>query len=135
MTKATTPNGSDAVAKMTRVYLKIKAAREELSSEFNAKDKALGEQQDMIKHALLDYCKAEGVESVRTADGLFYRSVKTRYWASDWDSVYAFAQEHDMLEVFEKRLSQGVMKALADSGELPTGVSVDSEYVLTIKRK
>jgi hypothetical protein len=66
---------------------------------------------------------------------LFYRSVKTRYWAKDWESIYDYVRENDMPELFEKRLSQGVLKSLDESGELPMGVNIDSEYVLTVRKK
>ena len=135
MTKKTAETGNAHVAKMTKVYLKMKVARDELSREFKEADKKLEEQQSKIKHALLDYCKEEGLESVRTTEGLFYRSVKTRYWASDWESVYNYVRDNDMPELFEKRLAQGVMKELAESDKLPTGVNADSEYVLNVRKK
>ena len=72
---------------------------------------------------------------MRTAEGLFYRSVKTRYWAKDWESIYKYVRDNDMPELFEKRLSQGVLKNLAESDELPMGVNIDSEYVLTVRKK
>ena len=135
MTTKTTDTGNDKVAKLTKIYLKIKAARAEGSAEFKAADGVLEAQQDKIKAALLGYCKEEGIESVRTSEGLFYRSVKTRYWATDWDSIYTYVRDKDMPELFEKRLAQGVIKDLAESGELPTGVNANSEYTLTVRNK
>ena len=135
MTTKTTDTGNDKVAKLTKIYLKIKAARAEGSAEFKAANGVLEAQQDKIKAALLGYCKEEGIESVRTSEGLFYRSVKTRYWATDWDSIYTYVRDKDMPELFEKRLAQGVIKDLAESGELPTGVNANSEYTLTVRNK
>ena len=70
---------SGELDKLTKVYLKIKAKRNELSAEFKEKDGDLRNQQDTIKQALLNHCKEHDVESVRTSEGLFYRTVKTRY--------------------------------------------------------
>ena len=96
--------------KLTKVFLKIKARRSELSVEFKEQDDNLRVQQDTIKKALLDHCKEHNVESVRTSEGLFYRTVRTRYWTSDWASMYSFVQEHEVPELLEKRLNQGNVK-------------------------
>jgi hypothetical protein len=50
--------------KLTKVYLKIKDRRNELSRQFKDEDGELKEQQETIKRALLDHCKEHNVESV-----------------------------------------------------------------------
>jgi hypothetical protein len=95
-------NGSLSAEKLTDVYLKIKEKRSELSAEFRKKDSDLNEQLEIVKKALLDYCEEQGLESVRTEAGLFYRSVKTRYWTSDWPSMYEFILDNNVLEFFDR---------------------------------
>jgi hypothetical protein len=128
---------SGQLDKMTRVYLKIKAKRNELSAEFKEKDKDLQEQQDLIKKALLDHCKEHEVESVRTSAGLFYRGVKTRYWTSDWESMYKFIADQDVPEFLEKRLNQGNVKQFLEENpeSVPPGLNVDSEYIISVRKK
>jgi len=128
---------SGQLDKMTRVYLKIKAKRSELSAEFKEKDKDLQEQQDLIKKALLDHCKEHEVESVRTSAGLFYRGVKTRYWTSDWESMYKFIADQDVPEFLEKRLNQGNVKQFLEENpeSVPPGLNVDSEYIISVRKK
>lgn len=123
--------------KLTKVYLKIKARRNELSAEFKEEDGELRKQQDAIKQALLDHCKEHDVESVRTSAGLFYRTVKTRYWTSDWESMYKFITEQDVPEFLEKRLNQGnVRQFLEENPEsVPPGLNVDSEYIIAVRKK
>jgi Zn/Cd-binding protein ZinT len=63
--------------------------------------------------------------------------VKTRYWTSDWESVYKFVLENNMPELFEKRLNQSVIKELVEEDAdfaLP-GLNSDSEYVITVRKK
>ena len=128
---------SGELDKLTKVYLKIKAKRNELSAEFKEKDGDLRDQQDTVKQALLDHCKEHDVESVRTSEGLFYRTVKTRYWTSDWESVYDFVREHDIPEFFEKRLNQGNVKQFLEENPecVPPGLNVDSEYMISVRKK
>ena len=128
---------SGELDKLTKVYLKIKAKRNELSAEFKEKDGELKDQQDIIKKALLDHCKEHDVESVKTSEGLFYRTVKTRYWTSDWESMYKFINQNNVPEFFEKRLNQGNVKQFLEENPecVPPGLNVDSEYVITVRKK
>lgn len=132
MSEATIP-----VEKLTKAYLKIRAKRAELSAAFKAEDDGLAKQQDKVKQALLDYCKEQNVESVRTAEGLFYRSVKTRYWTNDWESMHRFILNNEVPEFFEKRLNQSVVKQFLDENPdlVPPGLNVDSEYTIAVRKK
>jgi hypothetical protein len=123
--------------KLTKVYLKIRDKRAELKAQFEAEDDKLSKQLDEVKRALLDYCKSQNVDSVRTPAGLFYRSLKTRYWTNDWESMNKFILEHGTPEFYEKRLNQTSVKQFLEENPdvLPPGLNVDSEYVVTVRKK
>ena len=123
--------------KLTRVYLKIRNKKAEVSAEFKKQDDELTRQLDKVKGALLDYCNEQGVESVKTSEGLFYRSVKTRYWTSDWESMHKFILEHDVPEFFEKRLNQTCVRQFLEENPdtVPKGLNTDSEYVISVRKK
>jgi len=125
------------VDKLTRMYIKIRDARAALAANFKEQDAALTAQLDTVKDALLDYCKAHGVDSVRTQEGLVYRTQKTRYWTSDWASMHKFIMENGLPEFFEKRLNQGAVKEFLDENPemVPPGLNVDSEYVIAVRKK
>lgn len=129
--------GGVPVEKLTAVYLKIKEKRAQIKAAFDAEDGALETQLDTVKRALLDYCKEQGVDSVRTAAGLFYRTTKVRYWTSDWESMNKFIMEHEVPEFYEKRLNQSVVKQYIEDNPdvLPPGLNTDSEYVITVRKK
>ena len=123
--------------KLTRVYLKIRDEKAKLSAEYKEKESSLNQQMDKVKAALLDYCKEHGVESVKTSEGLFYRSVKTRYWTSDWEQMHKFVLEHEVPEFMEKRLNQANVKAFLEENPdiVPKGLNVDSEYTKAVRKK
>jgi hypothetical protein len=125
------------VDKLTRMYIKIRDARAALAANFKEQDAALTAQLDTVKDALLDYCKTHGVDSVRTQEGLVYRTQKTRYWTSDWASMHKFIMENGLPEFFEKRLNQGAVKEFLDENPemVPPGLNVDSEYVIAVRKK
>ena len=123
--------------KLVRVYLKMKTKRDELTEAFKVQEKQLAEQMDMVKAALLDYCRENGVEGARTADGLFYRTSTTSYWTNDWESMGKFVVEHNVPELLEKRLHQGNVKQFMEENPdiaLP-GLNADSKYNISIRRK
>jgi len=125
------------IEKLVKAYIGIRNKRSELSAEVKEADGKLVEKQDKIKRALLEHCKEHNVDSVKTPEGLFYRTTKTRYWTSDWESMFKFIKEHDVPEFFEKRLNQThVREFLEDNPDLvPMGLNVDSEYVVSVRKK
>lgn len=133
----TTDTDGMSVDKLTRVYIKIRDAKAALAAKFKEEETALNEQLDVIKRALLAYCADHGVESVRTSEGMFYRSTKTRYWTSDWESMHKFILEHELPEFFEKRLNQTAVKQFLEENPeaVPPGLNTDVEYVVTVRKK
>jgi hydroxymethylglutaryl-CoA reductase len=96
-----------AVDKLVKVYLKMKLTKEQVDAEYKNKNDEITNQMNTVKQALLEYCKEQQVESVRTSEGSFYRTVKKRFWTNDWDAMGKFVLEHKIPELFEKRLHQG----------------------------
>jgi hypothetical protein len=125
------------LAKLVRVYIKIRTARQELVTKYEDELEKLDVDMNTIKKNLLGYCKERNVESVRTTEGLFYRTVKQRYTTNDWESMGKFVMENNIPEVYEKRLNQGNMKIFLEQNpdKFPPGLNVDSEYQITIRRK
>ena len=72
-----------------------------------------------------------------TAKGLFFRSTKTKYWTSDWEQMYSFIKEHDVPEFLDKRLNQTNVKQFLEENPdvLPKGMNVDTEYVISVRKK
>jgi hypothetical protein len=123
--------------KLVKTYIKINQVRAELKAKFEEEDKALKAKTDAIKGALLQHCKDHEVESVRTNEGTFFRTVKTQYWTSDWSSLHNFVLENRIPDILEKRINQGNMKAWIEQNpdSLPAGLNITQEYSVTIRRK
>ena len=125
------------VERLVKVYIKMREKHAEMSKTFKEQEEALKDQMAKVKGALLEHCKEHNVESVRTAEGLFFRTLKQSYWTNDWESMGKFIVEHQVPELLEKRLHQGNIKQfLAEHPDLlPPGINVDSEYSVTVRRK
>ena len=123
--------------RLVSVYVKIRDKKAELATEFTAKEKELNAKLDTLKTALLEHCKATGTESVKTASGTFWRTQKKRFWTSDWEAMNKFIVENEVVDLLEKRISQGNMRQfLEENPNLhPPGLNADDEYTITVRRK
>jgi len=123
--------------KLVKTYVKIRDKRRQLTAEFEKEDRELEELLETIETELLEACKSVGADSIRTPFGTISRTVKKRYWTSDWYSFYEFVKEHGALELFEKRVAQTNMSTfLEENPDLhPPGLNVDSRYSVVVRRK
>ena len=118
------------------VYIKIRDARTTLKAEFTMQDSVLQEQMNLLETNMLDACKDLNASSIKTPHGTIIRSVKSRYWTNDWDSMYTFIREQGAFGLLEKRLHQTNMKEfLVENPDLlPMGLNVESEYTVVVRR-
>lgn len=129
-------SSSPNLDKLTEIYIKIRDARTELKREFDERDLVLKEQSDILETSMLDACKDMNASSIRTPHGTIIRSIKSRYWTKDWDSMYRFISENDAFGLLEKRLHQTNMKEFLTENPdlLPMGLNVESEYTVVVRR-
>ena len=123
--------------RLVSVYIKIRDQKNEVLAKAREEEDLLNLKLKIIEAALLEHCADNGIESVRTGSGTFYRSIKQKFWTSDWESMNKFILEHEVPELLEKRIHQGNLKQfLEDNPELlPPGLNCDSEYTVTVRRK
>jgi len=121
---------------LASIYLKMRDARDKVRCDADAKEKEIQEQMDVVEKQMLDACRVLGADSVRTPVGTIIRSVKSRYWTNDWDSMYRFIKEHDAYGLLEKRLHQTHMKDFLEENPdvFPEGVNVENSYTVVVRR-
>jgi hypothetical protein len=128
----TSPKLDDLAA----AYIRIRDARADLKRTYEEQDEELSNQMNVIAEEMLTVCKELGADSIRTKAGTIIRSVKSRYWTNDWDSMYRFIKENDAFPLLEKRLHQTHMKEFLSENPdlLPAGLNVESEYTVVVRR-
>ena len=124
------------IEKLTRVYIKMRDKKDELSRELEEKIGELEADMKRVKLAILDHMKELNAESLRTNSGTVFRTVRTTYSTNDWDSMNKFILEHGLPDLLEKRIHQTNMKAFLEENpdELPPGLNANMEYSVTIRR-
>ena len=122
--------------KLAKTYLRIRAERSILSAKYKEEDGNLTRQLDIIKQAMLDHCEDHNVESVRTSEGLFFRSAKKKYWVSEWDAIHKLIVEANAPQLLDKRINQANMKEfLEENPDLkPEGLEIEEELTISVRK-
>lgn len=122
--------------KLVKAYVKIRDAKDALARKYDEDKAELDTALATIESSLLDLCKDTSQEGGKTAFGTFTRTVKTRYWTSNWDSFYKVVMEHNAPQLLEQRVHQGNFKSFIDANPaaLPEGLNIDRKYAITVRR-
>lgn len=122
--------------KLTRVYIKMRTAIQEVQKEYDDKLAALKEQQDAVKMAIKERMLSLGTTSARTDFGTVILAKKTRYSTNDWASFKEFVINNDALDLLEKRIAQKNMELFLteNPGLVPPGLNSDSEYDISVRK-
>ena len=121
---------------LTATYIKIRDARSDLKRKYEQADEELENQLKLIESEMLEICKAVDASSIKTNAGTVIRSVKSRYWTNDWDSMYSFIEKHRAFALLEKRLHQTHMKQFLEENpnSHPAGLNVEREFTVVVRR-
>jgi len=102
------------------IHEKEEAHKEEIA--------ALKAQQDVVSEALLALCNDQNLDSIRTAAGTVTRSTITRFWTSDWESMYQFIRDRDAPFLLEQRIHNGNMRQFLEDNPEEFCYLMDAEY-------
>ena len=129
-------DNEQSVEEMVTVYRKIRDVIRDKEEEHKEELASLKEQLDLVAGGLLDICNTLDVDSLRTNAGTVSRRVNTRYWTSDWDSMYQFIGENDAPFLLEQRIHNTNMRQfLEDNPEkFPAGLQNERKYAVQVRK-
>lgn len=122
--------------KLAAAFLNIRDAYYALKKEHEEKKAVLKAQMDTLQAEMNKICEEQNATSIKTQHGTIIRSVATKYYTTDWDSLYQFINTHQAPYLLEKRISNGAMRDfLEDHPDVfPIGVNTDRAYSVTVRR-
>jgi hypothetical protein len=122
--------------KLVAVYRRIRSAIEDLEAEHTKEVQALRDKLDMVSDKLLKICNDQNLDSLRTAEGTVTRRVKSRYWTTDWSTMYNFIKDNDAPFLLEQRIHNGNMKQFLEENpdQHPAGLQIDNKYAITVRK-
>jgi len=122
--------------KLVSIYIKLRDKRAQALKEFEELDAELKTQQDMVSGKLQEMLKEIGADNIKTKHGTVTRTIKTRYWTSDWASMFQFIKDNDAMYLMEQRIHQTNIKKFLEENpdQLPIGLNSDSRYTVSVRK-
>lgn len=122
------------IDKLALIIQKIKAKRAEISAVYDEQDSKLKQQLEVATHEINRLFKEMGVESVKTKYGTVSRTVKDRFWCSDWGPLLDYIRENDAVHLLQRRISDTAMKEwIADHpDDLPPALNSERTYEIKL---
>lgn len=122
--------------RLVATYIKIRDKRDELSQQYKAEDAKLEEKMDLIKKALLGTLNEAGADSLKTPEGSVRKTLKKKFWTSDWDQFYAYVNRHQAPHLMEARIHQTNLREFLEShpSDFPIGLNQETEFAVTVTR-
>lgn len=118
---------------LAKVYVKIRDRRRELEKQAAE----LKEQQDIIGLELLEICKEQGAQTIRTEFGTVSKRTSKNYWTSDWESFTNFIKEHNAFSLLQQRINNTNMVQFLEENPdlLPPGLNADINQTVVITKR
>lgn len=122
--------------KLVSIYIKLRDKRAQALKAFEELDTELKTQQDMVSGKLQEMLKEIGADNIKTKHGTVTRTIKTRYWTSDWASMFQFIKDNDAMYLMEQRIHQTNIKKFLEENpdQLPIGLNSDSRYTVSVRK-
>lgn len=122
--------------KLVSVYLKLRDAIQEKEEQHKQELQELQVQFDVVAGELLGHCNTQNIDSIRTPVGTISRRISTRYWTSDWDSMYQFIKEHDAPFLLEQRIHGTNMREFLETNPnvFPVGMQAERKYTVQVRK-
>lgn len=125
------------VEQLVEVYITLRDRKNAVQAEADKQIAEIDRDMQLITSHLLEVCKELSADNIRTGAGTVIRAVKSKFWTSDWASMYRFIEEHNMFDLLERRIHQTNMRLFLEANPelLPEGLNIEKEYNITIRRK
>lgn len=127
---------SVSIEEMVEAYRKVRDTIAKRKEAFEAQMDQMEKSLEVISSAILDFCNEHNLDSVKTPMGTVSRRVQSRYWTSDWESMYNFVVAQNIPFVLEKRIHNGNMQQFLDENPdlMPMGLQLDRKFVIQVRK-
>lgn len=124
------------LAQLSATYIKIREAKLARKHAWEAEEAAFDAKLEMIEGHMLRHLNANGMNSVSTDGGTFYKQETIKPNIVDDAAFFAWIKENDAFDALERRVKVGVIKQFQDDheGGLPPGITVAREWVVRVRK-
>lgn len=127
---------SDA-EELVQTYLTIRSERDKLRVKYEVEDEILKQDMAKIESSLLEICNKINTNGLRTSYGTVTRTVKDRFFCTDWENFKKFVEQEGSIDLLERRIHQRNFKDFMSerqSDGLPPGVNVQREFDIVVRK-
>lgn len=123
------------VSEVVSHYIALRDQKAAIKAEYDAKVSKIDKTLDTIEAKLLEVFEQTGMDSVRTANGTAYTTVRTSASVADREVFMNYVKSHDEWPLLEVRASKtGIEQFKEMNQDLPPGVNWREERVVNIRR-
>lgn len=122
---------------LVQTYLTIRNEREKLRAKYEVEDDVLKQDMARIESSLLDLCNNINTNGLRTSYGTVTRTIKDRFFCTDWENFKKFIEQEGSIDLLERRIHQRNFKDFMSERQndgLPPGVNVQREYDIVVRK-
>ncbi len=120
---------------LVKLYIQLRDRRSERKRTYEMEDESDKGKQEKIEGLLLKRFQDDGLESVRTASGTAYKTVRTSASVADPDAFFEFVLKNELYDLLEKRCSKTVVEQYKEAHqELPPGINYSECVALNVRR-
>ena len=136
MTEETPVPDDVPISDIVKAYRKIREAIDLKEEDHKRQMEMLKEQLEVLSTAMLNVCNKQNADSIRTPAGTIIRTVKERFWSSDWGAMHDFIKEHDAVHLLEQRIHTSHMRQFLDENPnlMPEGLQTDRKFVISVRK-
>jgi len=122
-------------AELISAYLQIRAKKRALEESHKEQLRPFNETLAKIELALGQLMDETGLDNLPGGGGTAYRTTRSTVTVSDWDAFVDWVRENDAWHVLEHRAAKkAVEEILAETNDLPPGVSIAREVAVQVRK-
>lgn len=121
---------------LIEAYINARDRKQAIQREAEEKIAEIDAVIEEFSTALLAMCNSVGADSLKSKNGVASKVQKVEYWPSDWDAMYKFIKDNDLLYLLQKRINQTSIKQYFEDypDSRPAWLNASNKYVIRVTR-
>ena len=122
-------------SQLVEMYVALRDRRAQREAAFKNSDSEDKDRQERIEALLLQRFAESGHESIKTAAGTAYKSIKTSARIADWDIFLDFVKANNAWELLTRSCAKtSVVEFKKETEQLPPGIDWREELQIGVRR-
>jgi hypothetical protein len=122
-------------SQLVEMYVQLRDRRAQRKAAFENSDADDKARQEKIEGILLKRFEDSGLESIKTAAGTAYKSLRSSASIADWDTFLEYIKANDAWELLTKGCNKtSVVEFKQESNSLPPGINWREEISIGVRR-